>query len=59
MSTDGIISKERVIKDQENRIDDLIVFEKRIDEMSVWSERKPSNVKPYRHPHYQEIFQGR
>jgi hypothetical protein len=27
--------------------------------MGVQSEGKPSNVKPYRHPHYQERFQGR
>jgi hypothetical protein len=27
--------------------------------MGVQSEGKPSNVKPYQHPHYQEIFQGR
>jgi hypothetical protein len=25
----------------------------------VKSEEKPSNVKPYQHPHYQETFQGR
>jgi hypothetical protein len=27
--------------------------------MSVHSEENPSNVKPYRHPHYQGRFQGR
>ena len=26
--------------------------------MGMLSEGKPSNVKPYRHPHYQERFQG-
>jgi hypothetical protein len=56
---DGIISKARVIKDQAKRIEDSIVSEKKIDEMHVQSEGKPSNVKPYRHPHYQERFQGR
>ena len=56
---DGIISKARVIKDQENLIEDAIVFEKKIYEMHVKSEEKSSNVKPYRHPHYQETFQGR
>jgi hypothetical protein len=35
-----------------------IVAEKKIDEMHVKSEGRPSNVKPYRHPHYQETFQG-
>jgi hypothetical protein len=56
---DGIISKARVIKDQAKMIEDAIVFEKKIDEMGVQNEEKPSNVKPYRHPHYQERFQGR
>jgi hypothetical protein len=55
---DDIISKDRVIKDQAKRIEDVIVFEKNIDEMGVQSEEKPSNVKPHQHPHYQEIFQG-
>jgi hypothetical protein len=55
----GIISKDKVIKDQENRIEDAIFSEKKIDEMHVQSEGKPSNVKLYRHPHYQERFQGR
>jgi hypothetical protein len=27
--------------------------------MHVHSEEKPSNVKPFRHPHYHERFQGR
>jgi hypothetical protein len=56
---DGIISKARVIKDQAKRIEDAIVSEKKIDEMHVKGEGKPSNVKPYRHPHYQEKFQRR
>ena len=56
---DGIISKVRVIKDQAKMIEDYIVSEKKIDEMHVKSEEKPSNVKPYRHPHNQETFQGR
>jgi hypothetical protein len=56
---DGIISKARVIKEKENMIKDAIVSEKKIDEMHVKSEEKLSNVKPYRHPHYQETFQGR
>jgi hypothetical protein len=55
---DGIISKSRVIKYQENMIEDAIVFEKKTDERSTQSEDKTSNVKPYRHPHYHEIFQG-
>jgi hypothetical protein len=49
---DGIIFNDRVIKDQEKRIEDFIVSEKNIDEMGVQSEEKSSNVKPYRHPHY-------
>jgi hypothetical protein len=40
-------------------IENFIVTEKNIDEMHVQSEGRPSNVKPYRHPHYQETFQGR
>jgi hypothetical protein len=56
---DGIISKARVIKDQANVIDDDIVFEKKIDEMSGQNEGIPSNVKPYRHPHYQEKYQDK
>ena len=27
--------------------------------MDVQNEGKPSNLKPYQHPHYQERFQGR
>jgi hypothetical protein len=42
---DGIISKARVIKYQENMIEDSIVAEKKIDEMHVQSEGIPSNVK--------------
>jgi hypothetical protein len=56
---DGIISKDIVIKYQENIIEDTIVSEKKIDGMGVQNEEKSSNVKPYRHPHYQVIFQGR
>jgi hypothetical protein len=56
---DGIISNTRVIKDQARRIEDSLVSKKNIDEMGVQSEGKSSNVKPYRHPHYQERFQGR
>jgi hypothetical protein len=48
---DGIISKDRVIKDKEKRIEDYIVSEKNIYEMNVQSEGKSSNVKPYLHPH--------
>jgi hypothetical protein len=44
---DGIISKSRVIKDQAKRIEDSIVYEKKIDEMGVQNEEKPSNLKPY------------
>ena len=40
-------------------IEDAIVFENKIDGVGVQSEEKLSNVKPYRHLHYQEIFQGR
>jgi hypothetical protein len=50
---DSIISKARVIKYQAKRIKDVIVSEKKIDEVHVQSEGKVSNVKPYRHPHYQ------
>jgi hypothetical protein len=53
---DGIISKARIIKDQANMIEDSIVSKKKIDEMGVQNEEKQSNFKPYRHPHYQEIF---
>jgi hypothetical protein len=56
---DGIISKARLIKDQEKMIEDSIVTKKKIDEMHVQSDIIPSNVKPYQHPHYQETFQGR
>ena len=31
----------------------------KIDEPGVKNGEKTSNVKPYRHPRYQEIFQGR
>ena len=51
---DGIISKARLIKDQDKRIEYYIVYENKIDEMGVQNEEKPSNVKPYRHPHYHE-----
>jgi hypothetical protein len=44
---DGIISKARIIKDQAKRRDDSIVCEKKIDEMGVQNEEKPSNEKPY------------
>jgi hypothetical protein len=44
---DGIISKARVIKYQENMIEDSIVVENNKDEMHVQSEGRPSNVKPY------------
>jgi hypothetical protein len=40
-------------------IEDSIFVENKIDEMHVQSEGRPSNVKPYQHPHYQETFQGR
>jgi hypothetical protein len=40
-------------------IKDAIGSENKIDEMGVPNEEKPSNVKPYRRPHYQERFQGR
>ena len=56
---DGIISKDRVIIDQEKMIGDSIVSENKIDEMDVQSEEKLSNVKPYRYPHYHERIQGR
>jgi hypothetical protein len=56
---DGIISKARVIKYQTKIIEDSIFAENKIDEMHVQSEGIPSNVKPYRHPYYQETFQGR
>jgi hypothetical protein len=39
-------------------IEDSIVTRNKIDEMHVQSEGRPLNVKPYRHPHYQEKFQG-
>jgi hypothetical protein len=56
---DGTISKARLIKRQANMIEDDIVFEKKIDEMGVQSDEKPSNVKPYQYSHYQERFPGR
>ena len=40
-------------------IEDVVVSKNKIDKMGVHSEEKPSNVKPYRHPHYQERIQGR
>jgi hypothetical protein len=40
-------------------VEDSIVTEKKIDEMHVQSDGRPSNVKLYRHPYYQETFQGR
>jgi hypothetical protein len=49
---DGIIPKAREINDQENKIEDSIVSKNKIDEMGVQNEEKPSNFKPYRHPHY-------
>jgi len=55
----GIISNNRVIKYQEKRIEDSIVYENKIDEMDVQNEEKSSNVKPYKHPHYQERPEGR
>ena len=56
---DGIISKARVIKDPTKMIKDSIVAKNKIDEMHVQSEGRPSNVKLYRRPHYQETFQGK
>jgi hypothetical protein len=56
---DGIISKARTIKEQQRKIEDYIVSKNNVDEMHVYNEEKPSNVKPYQHPHYQEIFQGK
>jgi hypothetical protein len=56
---DGIISKVGSIKDQAQRIEDVIVSKNKMDDMGVQNEGKPSNVKPYRHPHYQESFQER
>jgi hypothetical protein len=53
---DGIISKARVIRDKTKRIEDIIVSEKKIDEMDVKNEGKPLNVKPYQHPHYKKDF---
>jgi hypothetical protein len=44
---DDIISKDRVIKCQAKRIEDVIVSKKNIDEMHVQSEGKLSSVKPY------------
>jgi hypothetical protein len=40
-------------------IEDSIITKNKIDEMHVHSEGRPSNVKPYLHPHYEEAFQGR
>jgi hypothetical protein len=54
---DGIISKDRKIKEQARKIEDFVVSEKNIDEMHMQSEEKQSKVEPYRHPHYQETFQ--
>ena len=53
---DGIISKASVIDDQAQRIEDDIIFEKKTKDMVVHKEGNPSKVKPYRHPHYQDIF---
>jgi predicted peroxiredoxin len=43
---DGIISKDRVIRDQENMIEDVIVFRKKKYVMGVQNEGKPLLVKP-------------
>ena len=40
-------------------IEDSIVSENNLDEMHMQSKEKSSKVEPYRHPHYQETFQGR
>jgi hypothetical protein len=56
---DGIISKVGSIEDQAQRIEDVIVSENKMDDMGVKNEGKPSHVKPYQHPHYQESFQER
>jgi hypothetical protein len=56
---DGIISKDRTIKEKERKIEDSIVSENNIEEMHMKNEEKMSKVEPYRHPHYQETFQGR
>jgi hypothetical protein len=44
---DGIISKARVIKYQATIIQDVIIYENKINEMGAQSGGKPSNVKPY------------
>ena len=54
---EGIISKERVIKEHAQRIKDAIIPGNKTSDMDVQKEEKPSSVKPYRHPHYQEILQ--
>ena len=56
---EGIITKARMIKDQVQRIEDVIIFVNNIDDMDVHKQEKPSYVKPYRHHHYQESFQER
>ena len=56
---DGIISKSREIKDQAQKIEEVITSEKKIDDIVVQIERKPSKEKPYRHPHYQESLKER
>jgi len=55
---EGIFSKARVTQKQEKKIEDSIIYENKTDEIGVQSDGKPLNVKPYRHAHYQEIFQG-
>jgi hypothetical protein len=56
---DGIISKANIIRDQAWRIEHTIVSEKKIDDMDVQNEGKPSKARQYRHPNHQESLQER
>jgi hypothetical protein len=40
-------------------IEVVIIFGKKIDDMGVHNEGKPSKLKPYQHPHYQKSCQER
>lgn len=44
---DGIISKDKLIKYQEKKIEDSIIFEKNKNQIFTHNEGKPSNVKRY------------
>ena len=46
------VAKAKIIKDQAQRIEDVIIYENKIDDMGVQNEGKLSNVKQYCHHQY-------